>query len=155
MNVLRLLLLSCVALLSISCGYSKPGTINGVPDLSGTWALSLAPTASSSSTANLMVSFTQNGQMLTGSLISISNAASVCLPASTTAGTFAIAGTVQAPQSGSNFSLNIMSTPTGSANSSMVTISGSTNSSYNVVSGAYSFASPGSCNPGTFSMSKQ
>jgi hypothetical protein len=48
-----------------------------------------------------------------------------------------------------------MSTPTGSANSSMVTISGSTNSSYNVVSGAYSFASPGSCNPGTFSMSKQ
>jgi hypothetical protein len=155
MRVLSLIALCCAASLLISCGYSMPGTMNGVPDLSGMWTLNLAPNASSSSTTNLVVSFTQNGQMLTGNVISISNSASACLPASTSMGTFAVSGTVQMPQNGSNFAMSIMSTPSGSASSNAITMSGSTNSSYNVVSGAFSFASPASCSAGTFNMMKQ
>ncbi len=155
MRVLRLLALCDLALPLVSCGYSMPGTINGVPELSGMWTLNLAPSASSSSTTNLVVSFTQNGQILAGNLVSISNPASACLPASMSMGTFAISGTVQMPQSGPNFAMNIMSMPSGSASSAAITMSGSTNSSYNLVSGAYSFASPGSCSAGTFNMIKQ
>lgn len=156
MNVLRGVLLSCAALMLMSCSYSMPGTMNGVPDLSGTWALSLASSVSSSPTANLVVSFSQNGQMLSGNLVDISNAASACLPASSAAGTFAISGSVQAPaQAGSNLSLTIMSAPSGSSTSNAIAISGVTNSSYNAVTGTYSFSGPSACSGGTFSMTKQ
>jgi hypothetical protein len=149
-----LAIMSATFMLSGCGNYSSSmsGTSNQTPVVTGNWSVVFAPAAPSGGTG-LTVTFTQNGNALTGTVIAVNNSASSCFPAIAPTGTtFNVTGQVSSAQS-SNLNVSVAFT----SGSTSGTISGTGTLAYlgNMANGTFSFPTGSSaCTSGTFTMTK-
>lgn len=131
---------------------SMPGA-NQTPSVTGNWSAIFAPAATSASTTNLSISFTQNGDALNGTVTSVNNPSGSCFPAIAATGTtFTVTGQVSSAAS-SNVNISVGFT----SGSSSGTIAGTATLAYlgTMANGTFSFATGASgCTNGTLTMTK-
>jgi hypothetical protein len=154
-KILNSLVIMSAAIMLSACGNyssSMSGASNQTPAVTGNWSVIFAPAAPSGSTS-LTVSFNQNGNALTGTVIAVSNSASSCFPAIASTGTtFNVTGQVSSAQS-SNLNVSVAFT----SGSTSGTISSTSTLAYlgTMANGTFSFpAGSSACTSGTFTMTK-
>jgi hypothetical protein len=147
-------IMSATIMLSACGNYSSSmsGASNQTPVVTGNWSVVFAPAAPSGSTS-LTVSFNQNGNALTGTVIAVNNSASSCFPAIAPTGTtFNVTGQVSSAQSSN---LNVSVAFTSGSTSGTIGSTGTLAYLGSMASGTFSFATGSSgCTSGTFTMTK-
>ena len=159
MKMLRILLTISLIWVIAGCGGSQPA----IPNMAGPWTLTLTPHAAGSSApapgASFIVTFTQNSNMLSGTVTSFSNQSQTCLQDISGAGNLTVSGNVERPGTGDvpplNLSLTIAFIPAGSSTSQSITLAGGiTNGTLNI-NGIYQI--PGTttdCIEGSYTLTK-
>jgi hypothetical protein len=146
--------MSATIMLSACGNYSSSmsGASNQTPVVTGNWSVVFAPAAPSGSTS-LTVSFNQNGNALTGTVIAVNNSASSCFPTIAPTGTtFNVTGQVSSAQSSN---LNVSVAFTSGSTSGTIGSTGTLAYLGSMASGTFSFATGSSgCTSGTFTMTK-
>lgn len=135
-------------------GYgSMSNSSNQTPAVNGTWMLTFAAQSTTPPpSTSLTISFTQNGNNLTGTVTAFNNPAGSCFPAIGSGTTFTVAGQVSSAAS-SNLTLSVGFV----SGSSTGTITGSGTLAYlaTTASGSFSFMTGTTgCTSGNFSMTK-
>ena len=139
------------------------GSQTAIPNIRGPWTLTLTPHAAGSSApapgALLAVTFTQNSNMLSGTITSISNQSQTCLQDIPGASNLTVSGNVERPGTGDvpplNLSLTIAFIPAGSSTSKSITLAGGITNGTQNVSGIYQI--PGAnadCIEGSYTLTK-
>jgi len=155
--VRRLLFLATIAMVIglCACGNysSSMSGANQTASVTGNWSAVFAPAATSASTTNLAISFTQNGNAINGNVTGVNNPPGSCFPAIAATGTtFTVTGQVSSAAS-SNVNISVGFT----SGSSSGTIAGTATLAYlgTMANGTFSFATGASgCTSGTFTMTK-
>ena len=160
LKMLRFLLTISLICVVAGCGGGQPA----IPNMAGPWTLTLTPQAAGSSatpapSASFIVTFTQNSDMLSGIVTSVSNQSQTCLQDISGAGNLTVSGNVERPGTGDvpplNLSLTIAFIPTGSSTNQSITLAGGiTNGTLNV-NGIYQIAGANAaCIEGSYTLTK-
>ena len=147
------------AMLLSACGnYSgMAGNTSLAPTVSGAWTVVFTPTSQGSTTlppTSVHVSFTQNGNTITGTVTSVNNPAGSCFPSITSTSTFTVTGQAVA-QMQSTSNLTVMVAFTSGSSSGTVTGTGSLAYLGTMANGTFSFMTGATgCTSGTFTMTQ-
>jgi hypothetical protein len=149
-----LVLTLCAVAGFCGCYSSMPGNTSLAPIVNGAWTMTFTPTAQSTAATRLAVSFTQNGNTLTGTVTSVSNPSPSCFPVISAQTQFNVTGQVAA-QSQSSTNLNVSVAFTSGSSSGTIMGTGSLAYLGTMANGNFSFASGASgCTSGTFTMTQ-